>query len=174
MPIAFGVNPACGGCRNPYAPDWLFSELNCTYTLSNGNKVPVWDDPIFMEQQAIFIKMLSDKFDGSRRVAYLDALSYGNWGEWHTGGLDGSKALNSLMQKKYVDMWSVFQEKTIMIPNNNKHDINGTIRSGPTMQGRYGSDKYGFGVRRDSSEVQPYDCDRTNSQRHWPAVPRQC
>jgi hypothetical protein len=99
MPIAFGVNPACGGCSKPYAPDWLFTDLNCTYTLSNGNKVPVWDDRIFMEQQAILIKMLSDKFDGSRQVAYLDALNYGIWGEWHTGGLDGSKALNSSMQR---------------------------------------------------------------------------
>jgi hypothetical protein len=52
-----------------------------------------------MEQQAILIKMLSDKFDGSRQVAYLDALNYGIWGEWHTGGLDGSKALNSSMQR---------------------------------------------------------------------------
>jgi hypothetical protein len=127
-----------------------------------------------MEQQAILIKMLSDKFDGSRRVAYLDALSYGNWGEWHTGGLNGSKALNSLMQKKYVDMWSVFKETTIMIRKNNNNDINGTIASGPQIQAQYGSDKYGFGVRRDSSEVQPYDYYKTNSQRHWAAVPREC
>jgi hypothetical protein len=78
------------------------------------------------------------------------------------------------MQKKYVDMWSVFKETTIMIRKNNNNDINGTIASGPQIQAQYGSDKYGFGVRRDSSEVQPYDYYKTNSQRHWAAVPREC
>jgi hypothetical protein len=71
-------------------------------------------------------------------------------------------------------MMSLFKETTIMIRKNNNNDINGTIGSGPHIQAQYGSYKYGFGVRRDSSEVQPYDGYKTNTQRHWPAVPREC
>jgi hypothetical protein len=107
----------------------------------------VWDDPVYMSEQANLVNMLAGRFNGDPRVAYLDALSYGNWGEWHTGGLNGSKPLNDTMKMKYVDMWSVFNETLIMIPNNNNNDINGTIGSGPQIQAQYGGDKYGFGVR---------------------------
>jgi hypothetical protein len=155
--VAFGFYPICANCTGESAPEWLFSELGAQFTMYNGKKVPVWSDPIYLQRQKMFVEAMAAIYNGDPRIAYIDALSYGHWGEWHTGGLgDDSLPLNSATKKKVVDMWSVFTETTIMIPNNNNNDVNGTVGSGPQIQAQYGSDKYGFGVRRDSSEVQHY------------------
>ena len=44
-----------------------------------------------------------------------------------------------------IDMWSVFKHTPIIVPNNNDS------ATAPEFQAKYGTDTYGFGIRRDSS-----------------------
>jgi alpha-glucosidase len=49
-----------------------------------GKKVaPVFDDPIFLEKFANFLRAFANRYDGDPRIAVLDIRSYGNWGEAH-------------------------------------------------------------------------------------------
>jgi alpha-glucosidase len=49
-----------------------------------GKKVaPVFDDPIFLEKFANFLRAFASRYDGDPRIAVLDIRSYGNWGEAH-------------------------------------------------------------------------------------------
>jgi alpha-glucosidase len=49
-----------------------------------GKKVaPVFDDPVFLEKFANFLRAFASRYDGDPRIAVLDIRSYGNWGEAH-------------------------------------------------------------------------------------------
>lgn len=49
-----------------------------------GRKIaPVFDDPIFLDKFANFLRAFANRYDGDPRIAVLDIRSYGNWGEAH-------------------------------------------------------------------------------------------
>jgi len=49
-----------------------------------GRKIaPVFDDPVFLDKFANFLRAFADRYDGDPRIAVLDIRSYGNWGEAH-------------------------------------------------------------------------------------------
>jgi alpha-glucosidase len=75
-------------------PKWVFDAgakkieimLNPTQSTTGtpGKKVaPVFDDPIFLEKFANFLRAFARRYDGDPRIAVLDIRSYGNWGEAH-------------------------------------------------------------------------------------------
>lgn len=53
-----------------------------------GQKVPVWNDSIYLAKLAVFVAALATKYDGDDDIEFIDIRSYGNWGEEHTGGLE--------------------------------------------------------------------------------------
>ena len=48
---------------------------------------PDWNDPVFLARAEALLKALAAKYDGDRRIAWIDIGIYGSWGEWHTAGL---------------------------------------------------------------------------------------
>ena len=49
-----------------------------------GRKIaPVFDDPVFLDKLAGFLRVFASRYDGDPRIAVLDVRSYGNWGEAH-------------------------------------------------------------------------------------------
>lgn len=53
-------------------------------TGTSGRKIaPVFDDPIFLDKFANFLRAFAARYDGDPRIAVLDIRSYGNWGEAH-------------------------------------------------------------------------------------------
>jgi hypothetical protein len=49
-----------------------------------GKKIaPVFDDPVFLDKFANFLRAFAQRYDGDPRIAVLDIRSYGNWGEAH-------------------------------------------------------------------------------------------
>lgn len=48
---------------------------------------PHFDDPVFLAAHDAFIQALAARYDGNPLLAGLDLGSYGDWGEWHCGGL---------------------------------------------------------------------------------------
>ncbi len=81
-------------------PQWVFDAgakkieimLNPTQSTTGtpGKKVaPVFDDPIFLDKFANFLRAFDSRYDGDPRIAVLDIRSYGNWGEAHMSPFGG-------------------------------------------------------------------------------------
>jgi hypothetical protein len=94
--FAFGVMCANSHASDPYVtPKWVFDagakhRLVDMRTLANpyagtpGLKaVPEFDDPVFLAKLAGFLSVMGRRYDGDRRIAFIDIRSYGNWGEGH-------------------------------------------------------------------------------------------
>lgn len=75
-------------------PKWVFDagarkieimlNPNQSTTGTPGRKIaPVFDDPIFLDRFANFLRVFAARYDGDPRIAVLDIRSYGNWGEAH-------------------------------------------------------------------------------------------
>jgi hypothetical protein len=75
-------------------PKWVFDagarkieitlDPDQSTTGTSGRKIaPVFDDPIFLDRFANFLRAFAARYDGDPRIAVLDIRSYGNWGEAH-------------------------------------------------------------------------------------------
>lgn len=95
---AFGVMCLSSHTRRPdgySTPKWVFDagsprrivelkEIKQQTTGTPGVKVvPTFNDPVFLEKLSTFLKAMGRRFDGERRIAFIDVRSYGNWGEGH-------------------------------------------------------------------------------------------
>ncbi len=86
--FAFGVMCVNTSADLEYVtPQYVFEKGAKSYDakLESGiyQKVPSWTDPVYLECVNKFVKALGDKFNGDERIAFIDILSYGNWGEQH-------------------------------------------------------------------------------------------
>ncbi len=52
--------------------------------------VPTFNDPVFLAKLANLLAALGRRFDGDRRIAFVDMRSYGNWGEGHMHPFGGA------------------------------------------------------------------------------------
>jgi hypothetical protein len=68
-------------------PDYLVQEMpqGFYFTKSKGGRVyvPDWNDADFITRNNALIAALAAKYDGDKRIAWIDIRSYGNFGEWH-------------------------------------------------------------------------------------------
>ncbi len=75
-------------------PKWVFDagarkieivlDPDQSTTGTPGRKIaPVFDDPVFLDKFANFLRVFASRYDGDPRIAVLDIRSYGNWGEAH-------------------------------------------------------------------------------------------
>ncbi|MBQ1443531.1 MAG: DUF4832 domain-containing protein [Renibacterium sp.] len=46
--------------------------------------VPDWNNPRYLAAMTALIAKLGEKYDGDPRIAFIDMLGYGNFGEWHS------------------------------------------------------------------------------------------
>lgn len=111
---AFGI--ACASSTNNASyltPKWVF-DAGAAYTMANNGTqyVPVWNDEIFLSKLENFTKAFAEKYDGDRRIAFIDVRSYGNFGETHTSGLSGSAGLSANDEKKHIDIAVKYFKKT--------------------------------------------------------------
>ena len=114
-PFAFGIMCANSVAENAGTPAWVY-EAGAKYTegIANNNltnepmeyKAPVWDDPVFLDKKKNFVNAMSDRYDGNPYVAFIDARSYGNWGENHIAHLGDSVPISE--DKVYNLHWKMF------------------------------------------------------------------
>ncbi len=109
---------------------------------STKSPAPVWNDPVYLEKMQALISALALRYDGNPDIAFIDARNCGNWGEWHSLGCD---ELSDADKAALIDQWKSFKKTTIIVPTNGDTE--------PSFQAQYGTDSYGFGIRRDSSEL---------------------
>jgi len=114
---SIGLRIMCCSAHSPgyyCSPKWLFDEgcKGTEYTIKvansseGGAKIPridpIYDDPIFLQRHAEFLKALGEKYRDVPQINIVDIGSYGNWGEWHA---DYSPSVSVDIKKKFVDMY---------------------------------------------------------------------
>lgn len=150
--FAFGVIPSNSSRENKkgFVPEYVY-KMGCKYVLADvsecyedGKKhvqrTPVWSDSIYLKEMKKLIYQLAKRYDGNKTIEYIDLRSFGNWGEWHTYYLEGSKMPSKKVQKKCLDWWSdAFKMTRLVLP------VNG---SEPDEISKYAVSK-GITLRRD-------------------------
>lgn len=141
--FAFGIMGVNTASTDDYiTPKWVF-DAGAKYTrmtssasadgltAASGQYIPVWDDGIYLEKVNHLAKALAERYDGDRRIAFIDIRSYGNYGETHLMRLEssGSKALGFEGEKKHIDAYTNNFKKTKLIyPTANKSTHNDITR----------------------------------------------
>ncbi|MCL2774890.1 MAG: beta-galactosidase [Oscillospiraceae bacterium] len=87
--FAFGVMSVNTSGAPKQIPDWIFDK-GMQYTMGKGESsddlsfyIPVWNDPVYIEECAKFAEALAEKYDGNPDIAFIDIRNFGNWGENH-------------------------------------------------------------------------------------------
>ncbi len=128
--FAFGIIPADSGSvdEKGLVPQFVYDK-GCKYVMAKTSsfysepsvqRTPVWDDPIYLEEFYKFSEALAEKYDGNKSIEYIDIRAFGNWGEWHTYGLEGSKMPSVKIQKQCIDKWSELFSETTTVLNVNE------------------------------------------------------
>lgn len=122
---AFGVMAVASSSSNYseyITPKWVFDagakSLYITYTDGRKQYIPeTWSDPVLMEKVSNFAKALAERYDGDRRIAYIDIRTCGNWGETHIMEMPaGTPAITYEDIKSHIDAWSGhFSETQLML-----------------------------------------------------------
>ena len=86
--FAFGIMCVNTSADLEYVtPQYVFEKGAKSYDakLDSGiyQKVPSWTDPTYLECVNKFVKKLGERYNGDENIAFIDILSYGNWGEQH-------------------------------------------------------------------------------------------
>ena len=150
--FAFGIMPVCVNAKDSYAsmPLWVV-DAGARHYVATGTKdcqVPVWDDPVFIEKMAQLVTALTERYNGDPAIEFIDCRTFGNWGEWHLGGLGGNDPGDTI-KRQFIDQWAGFDQTHIVVP------ISGGTGMSPGGYGVYARDTYQFGAREDSSEHRP-------------------
>ena len=122
---AFGVMAVASSSSNfseYMTPKWVFDAgakpLFVTYSDGRSQYIPAdWSDPVFLEKVAGFAKALAERYDGDRRIAYIDIRTCGNWGETHIMSMPaGTPDITLDDIKNHIDAWSdQFRETQLML-----------------------------------------------------------
>lgn len=123
--FAFGIIPSDSGYDRPQGlvPEYVYNDgckyvtaaTSSFYSEDGYQRTPVWSDKIYHEAAIRLAEAIAEKYDGDERVEYIDIRSLGNWGEWHTYGLEGSEMPSEEIQKQYIREWSEIFEKTQLV-----------------------------------------------------------
>lgn len=90
--LGFRIMPAdncCAPMPDPLTilPSWLTEQGVNQWTyrgFDSAAVVPDWNNPGYLTAMTTLIAKLGEKYDGDPRVAFVDMLGYGNFGEWHS------------------------------------------------------------------------------------------
>lgn len=127
--FAFGIIPcdSSADCKDGYVPQYVYDE-GCEYVIAKTSsfysedgvqRVPVWSDEIYISAVERLAQAVAEKYDGDHRIEFIDIRSLGNWGEWHTYGLEGSEMPSVDVQKQYIKIWSDAFDHTLLALNVN-------------------------------------------------------
>lgn len=145
--IAPTINYNSPSSWNQETPDWVFDECGAKYLVEfkgtdHEFRVPVYNDPVFIEEYSKLIDAFAKEFNGYTNIAYVDMRSYGNWGEWHFGGLSESNKKSAEYTNNDLNkMVDVFQNIRLPLM---------MFTSQPAQQS-YAMKKYGAGIRVDGT-----------------------
>lgn len=64
-------------------PEYLKPMMEKFWISKEGHHVPDWNDPDFLERARKLLLAIGRKYDGDKRIQYIDIGMYGTWGEWH-------------------------------------------------------------------------------------------
>lgn len=128
--FAFGIVPADSGCDAPegLVPQYVYdngckyinAKSTSFYSDDSTQRTPVWSDSHYYTAAMDLAKAIAEKYDGDSRIEFIDIRTFGNWGEWHTYGLSGSKMPSDETQKKCLKDWSeLFHSTRLVLPVNN-------------------------------------------------------
>lgn len=151
--FAFGVMCASthSAADRPFVtPEWVFKagarriEIDLTpnepTTGTPGHKIaPVFDDPIFLQKLRKFIAALGARYDGNPAIAFLDARSYGNWGEGHMCAFKVPDISPEKFEEHLAMHRAAFKRTAVVIPW-------GSRKFDPTYDAAI---TQGMGIRRD-------------------------
>jgi len=88
--FAFGIMSVYCPGEVYCTPKWIFDK-GAKYTMGNSDEksterkyfIPVWDDPVYVEECKKFAEALAKRYDGNPNIAFIEIRNYGNWGEMH-------------------------------------------------------------------------------------------
>lgn len=103
--FAFGIMCVNTSSSKQYVtPQFVFDNGARGYDakLEDGTyqKIPDWEDEIFLGYLDNLVKVLGETFNGNKNIAFIDILSYGNWGEQHLFHLDVEEIPDYTQTKK--------------------------------------------------------------------------
>lgn len=145
--IAHTVNYNSPSSWTQETPDWLFDECGAQYVTEFAGtdyafKVPVFNDPVFLEEYSKLIDAFAEEFKDYTNIAYVDMRSYGNWGEWHWGNLaksqSKSQGYSAQDLNKLVDVYKNVRAPLMMFTSQ-------------PVQLSYALNTYGTGIRVDGT-----------------------
>ena len=155
--IAFGVMAAATSSNNYseyMTPKWVFDagaeSVYVSYAGGLKQHIPAsWSEPVFLEKISNFAKAMAERYDGDRRIAYIDIRTCGNWGETHTMNMPAETPQITLEDiKNHVDIWTEhFQNTQLMLATANYKYEKEKIE--------YAVSK-GVGLRYDGVQARPY------------------
>ena len=71
--------------RESGLPDYLQDDVSCyPYSDYGGGCAPNYQDPVLQTLILEFIQRFATRYDGDRRIAFIQIGLLGFWGEWHT------------------------------------------------------------------------------------------
>ncbi|MCR4718647.1 MAG: DUF4832 domain-containing protein [Firmicutes bacterium] len=153
---AFGVMAVASSSSNfseYMTPKWVFDSgaesLKITYAGGRIQYIPAsWSDPVYLKKIDDFSKALAERYDGDRRIAYIDIRTCGNWGETHTLEMPSETPTISYEDiKNHIDIWrSNFQKTQLMINTTNWFYEKKKIEYAVSL---------GVGVRYDGVQARP-------------------
>lgn len=146
--FAFGVMTICinSAADNRSMPQWVIDAGAKHHICDSGCKAPVWDDPVFINEYGQFVAALIQRYNGHPDIEFVDCRTYGNWGEWHLGGVGGNAPGEAILLQ-YLDQWTGFDKTHVILPISGWTDLN------DCRYGLYARDTCKFGAREDSSET---------------------
>jgi hypothetical protein len=104
-------------------PDFIYKE-GCKSVESRVKgagykiRVPDWSDPIYIQACKDFAKAMADRYDGDKRVEFIDVRCFGNWGEWHCFQFEDSEMPSEEIQKEMLEYYaSVFKKTLLIVPS---------------------------------------------------------
>lgn len=89
--FAFGVMCVDASYSGQYVtPKYIFQKTDNYLITTNSKKqyIPDWQDEVFLSALDNFVAALGERYNGNENIAFIDILSYGNYGEQHLFGID--------------------------------------------------------------------------------------
>ena len=117
------------GAKGDFVPEYIY-EAGCKSVMATIKgtetkiRVPDWEDPIYLQACKDFADEMSRRYDGDKRVEFIDIRCFGNWGEWHCSQLDGSEMPSVEIQKEMIAYYaSVFKSTQLVVPSDCRGEV---------------------------------------------------
>jgi len=158
-------------------PEWVknagakgtFYEFNKGPVAKSNNWDPFFDDPVYLKKLDAFLAAAAKRYDGNPNVEFIDAGTYGMWGEGHTFMSSRQDTLE--LQKLHIDLHLKHFKKTLLCISD---DFAGHDKPGKNFPITDYALSRGVTLRDDSILVQPppkswYHAEM--AQTFWPKLP---